>query len=47
LVEAIRKISEEILCVYAENGGIYFQQLGGKEIKKGNPLFPRIETKKK
>ena len=47
LVEAIRKISEEICAFMPKTAESIFQQLGGKEINKGNPLFPRIETKKK
>ncbi|MBU0548418.1 MAG: methionine--tRNA ligase [Candidatus Omnitrophica bacterium] len=47
LVDAIRKISEEIFAFMPKTAEAIFQQLGGKEIMKGNPLFPRIETKKK
>jgi methionyl-tRNA synthetase len=47
LVDAIRKISEEISAFMPKTAESIFQQLGGKEIKKGNPLFPRIETRKK
>ena len=47
LVEAIRKINEEISAFMPKTAESIFQQLGGKEINKGNPLFPRIETKKK
>jgi len=47
LVEAIRKISEEISAFMPKTAESILQQLGGKEIKKGSPLFPRIETKKK
>lgn len=47
LVDAIRKINEEIALFMPETAESIFLQLGGKEIKKGNPLFPRIETKKK
>jgi len=47
LVDAIRKISEEICAFMPKTAESIFQQLGGKEIHKGNPLFPRIETKKK
>ncbi|MDD5562067.1 MAG: methionine--tRNA ligase [Candidatus Omnitrophica bacterium] len=47
LVEAIRKINEEISAFMPGTSESIFQQLGGREIKKGSPLFPRIETKKK
>lgn len=47
LVDAVRKISEEISAFMPKTAESIFLQLGGKEIKKGNPLFPRIETKKK
>jgi methionyl-tRNA synthetase len=47
LVDAIRKTSDEIAPFMPKTAESIFSQLGGKEIKKGNPLFPRIETKKK
>ena len=47
LVDAIRKISDEIVPFMPKTAESIFQQLGQVEIKKGNPLFPRIETKKK
>ncbi|MDD5108130.1 MAG: methionine--tRNA ligase [Candidatus Omnitrophica bacterium] len=47
LVEAIRKIGIEIAPFMPKTAESIFLQLGGKEIKKGAPLFPRIETKKK
>jgi len=46
LVDAIRMIGEEIAPFMPKTAESIFQQAGGKEIKKGNPLFPRIETKK-
>ena len=47
LVDAIRKISDEIAPFMPKTAESIFQQLGQAEIKKGSPLFPRIETKKK
>jgi len=47
LVEATRKISEEISAFMPKTAQAISQQLGGKAIKKGKPLFPRIETNKK
>ena len=47
LVEAIRTIGQELSVFMPKTAEAIILQLGGKEIKKGNPLFPRIETKKK
>ncbi|MDO9573242.1 MAG: methionine--tRNA ligase [Candidatus Omnitrophota bacterium] len=47
LVDAIRKISDEIAPFMPKTAESISRQLGQKEIIKGNPLFPRIETKKK
>ncbi len=47
LVDAIRRINEEIAPFMPKTAESILLQLGAKEIKKGNPLFPRIETKKK
>ena len=47
LVDAIRRISDCVAPFMPKTAEFISQQLGGKEIKKGNPLFPRIETKKK
>lgn len=47
LVDAIRMIGEEIAPFMPKTAESIQTQLGGIEIKKGNPLFPRIETKKK
>ena len=47
LVDAIRKINQELSPFMPKTAESILGQLGGNEIKKGNPLFPRIETKKK
>lgn len=47
LVEAIRKIGTQIAPFMPKTAESIILQLGGKEIKKGVPLFPRIETEKK
>ena len=47
LVQAIRKIGEEVAPFMPKTAESIILQLGGKEIKKGDPLFPRIEIKKK
>jgi methionyl-tRNA synthetase len=47
LVDAIRKINEEIFAFMPKTAASILGQLGGKTIEKGNPLFPRIEAKKK
>ncbi len=46
LVDAIRKINQELSPFMPKTGESILEQLGGNEIKKDNPLFPRIETKK-
>jgi len=47
LVQSIRKIGQEIAPFMPKTAQAIILQLGGREIKKGDPLFPRIETKKK
>lgn len=47
LVQAIRKIGGQIAAFMPKTAESINLQLGGPEIKKGDPLFPRIETKKK
>jgi len=47
LVFAIRNIGREITPFMPGTAESIEVQLGGAEIKKGAPLFPRIETKKK
>ncbi len=46
LVDAIRKISDEVSPFMPKTAESISQHLGQKEIKKGSPLFPRIEIKK-
>ena len=47
LVQSIRKIGQEIAPFMPKTAESIIMQLGGREIKKGDPLFPRIEIKKK
>jgi methionyl-tRNA synthetase len=47
LVEAIRNIGQELAPFMPKTAESIILQLGSREVKKGNPLFPRIETKKK
>jgi len=47
LVEAIRTVGQEIAPFMPQTAEAIILQLGGREIKKGVPLFPRIEIKKK
>lgn len=47
LVTSIRKIGIEIAPFMPKTAESIFLQLGASEIRKGAPLFPRIETKKK
>jgi methionyl-tRNA synthetase len=47
LVDAIRKIGQELAPFMPKTAESIILQLGQSEIKKGNPLFPRIETEKK
>lgn len=46
LVEAIRKTGEEISPFMPKTAELIILQLGGIEIKKGAPLFPRLPTGK-
>jgi methionyl-tRNA synthetase len=46
LVQSIRKIGQEIAPFMPKTAEAIILQLGGDKIKKGDPLFPRIETKK-
>jgi len=46
LVEVIRKVSDLIAPFMPQTAISIKEQLGGKLIKKGRPLFPRIENKK-
>ena len=47
LVQAIRVIGQEIAPFMPKTAESISIQLGADKIKKGSPLFPRIETKKK
>jgi len=44
LVDAIRKVAEEISPFMPDTAKSIKEQFGENKIKKGNPLFPRIET---
>jgi methionyl-tRNA synthetase len=43
LVDVIRKVTEEIIPFMPDTAKSIKEQFGDKEIKKGSPLFPRIE----
>jgi methionyl-tRNA synthetase len=45
LVEVIRKVAREVYPFMPGTSGSIIQQVGEDTIKKGNPLFPRIDTK--
>lgn len=45
LVDSIRKVADELTPFMPQTAESIRVQFGEKEIKKGNPLFPRIETK--
>ena len=47
LVDVIRKAADEVCPFMPEVSLAIKDQMGGDVIKKGNPLFPRIETKPK
>jgi len=47
LVEAIRKANNEIFPFLPQTAQAIKEQLGEERIKKGNPLFPRIDLKQK
>ncbi|MDD5060586.1 MAG: methionine--tRNA ligase [Candidatus Omnitrophica bacterium] len=47
LVDVIRIVGRELAPFMPKTAESISFQLGGSEIKKGSPLFPRIETKKK
>ena len=46
LVDVIRKVAEELTPFMPDTAKAINEQFGDKEIKKGNPLFPRIDLKK-
>jgi len=47
LVDLIRVVGRELAPFMPKTAEAISFQLGGSEIKKGSPLFPRIETQKK
>lgn len=47
LVDTIREVAKHLYPFMPRTAESIQIQLGGKDIKKGNPLFPRIETEKK
>jgi methionyl-tRNA synthetase len=47
LVQAIRVVGQELAPFMPKTAEAIILQLGGDRIQKGNPLFPRIEVKKK
>lgn len=46
LVEVIRAVADEIMPFMPQTVDSIIQQIGQDKIKKGNPLFPRIDIKK-
>lgn len=46
LVEVIRAVADEIMPFMPQTADSIIQQIGQDKIKKGNPLFPRIDIKK-
>ncbi len=47
LIDVIRSVSRELEIFIPQTALSIQEQFGEDKIKKGNPLFPRIETKKK
>jgi len=47
LVEVIRKVSDELSAFMPQTAALINEQIGKDSIKKGAPLFPRIEAKEK
>ncbi len=47
LVDVIRSVSRQLEVFIPQTASLIQEQFGEDKIKKGNPLFPRIETKKK
>ncbi|MDD5432249.1 MAG: methionine--tRNA ligase [Candidatus Omnitrophica bacterium] len=47
LVDAIREVADELYPFMPKTSESIKEQLGTDRIKKGNPLFPRIDTKTK
>ena len=46
LVDVIRKAADEVEAFMPHTAGLIKEQIGSDSIKKGAPLFPRIELKK-
>ena len=46
LVDVIREVAGRISPFMPETGESILKQIGTDKIKKGKPLFPRIDTKK-
>jgi methionyl-tRNA synthetase len=46
LVDCIRSAAEQIYPFMPETAGSIIEQIGSDTVKKGNPLFPRIDNKK-
>jgi methionyl-tRNA synthetase len=47
LVEVIRKAAEEVEAFMPRTAKLIKEQIGQDTVKKGEPLFPRIDTKPK
>ncbi len=45
LVDAIRAVAQQLEIFIPQTAAAIKEQFAGDEVKKGNPLFPRIETK--
>jgi len=46
LVKVIRRVSEELSSFMPQTAALIEEQFGDHAVKKGKPLFPRIDTKK-
>ena len=47
LVDVIRKVAHEVAPFIPQTAASILAQMGHQQTKKGNPLFPRIDTSKK
>jgi len=47
LIDVIRSVSRQLEIFIPQTALSIQEQFGEDKIKKGNPLFPRIETRKK
>jgi methionyl-tRNA synthetase len=47
LIDVIRSVSRQLEIFIPQTALLIQEQFGEDKVKKGNPLFPRIETKKK